>query len=470
MLAAEAGPKPRQQPIRRPLRVQPVFNCKIYQPQPATSWRVTGAIQDEAELHAEEEHIRADLKAMQASAGFPLEVMPLVTVRTVEEAKGVAKGDFDVQVIYAARRDLPVLEALADNDKWNLMFVRHRSGPLYYMYIGSHTHFLRKRRDEFGQRNMGVRDIVVDDHGEILWRLRAFYALKNLRQKRVVAVGSAGGWGADGNLAPARAHERWNMDIRTVTYPELGERIKKAQNDPATMRRALAAAERYLAQPGVKLETTREFVDRGFLLTEVFRDLLDEHQTDSITIGACMSTVMPISGTTACQTLSVLNDEGYLAFCESDFVVIPAGILLHYLSGTPVFFCNPSMPHKGVVTVSHCTAAAKMDGRQACPVRLLTHYESDFGVAPKVEMPKGQEVTVINADFASRRWMGFEARILDSPFFPVCRTQLDLAIKGDWERLAEEIRGFHWMLAYGSHLRQVGYAVQKAGLGWLAVT
>jgi hypothetical protein len=85
-------------------------------------------------------------------------------------------------------------------------------------------------------------------------------------------------------------------------------------------------------------------------------------------------------------------------------------------------------------------------------------------------MPKGQGVTVINADFASRRWMGFEARILDSPFFPVCRTQLDLAIKGDWERLAEEIRGFHWMLAYGSHLRQVGYAVQKAGLGWLAVT
>jgi hypothetical protein len=470
MLGAEAGPKPRQQPIRRPLRVQPVFNCTIYQPKPATSWRVTGAIQDEAELRAEEEHIRADLKAMQASAEFALEVLPLVTVRTVEEAKGVAKGDFDVQVIYAARRDLPVLEALADNDKWNLMFVRHRSGPLYYMYIGSHTHFLRKRRDEFGQRNMGVRDIVVDDHGELLWRLRAFYALKNLRQKRVVAVGAAGGWGADGNLAPARAGELWNMDIRTVTYPELGQRIKKAQKDPAMVRRALAAAERYLVQPGVKLETTREFVDGGFLLTEVFRDLLDEHQTDSITIDACMSTIMPISGTTACQTLSLLNDEGYLAFCESDFVVIPAGILLHYVSGKPVFLCNPSMPHKGVVTVSHCTAPAKMDGHQACPVRLLTHYESDFGVAPKVEMPKGQAVTVINADFASRRWLGFEARILDSPFFPICRTQVDLAIQGDCERLAEEIRGFHWMLAFGSHLRQVGYAVQKAGLGWLAVT
>ena len=192
---------------------------------------------------------------MQASSEFPLEVLPLVTVRTVEEAKRVAKGDFDVQVIYAARRDLPVLEALADNDKWNLMFVRHRSGPLYYMYIGSHPHFLRKRRDEFGQRNMGVHDIVVDDHAELLWRLQVFYALKNLRKKRVVAVGGAGGWGADGNLAPERARELWSMDICHVTYPELGERIKNAQKDPPTVRRALAAANRYLAQPGVKLET-----------------------------------------------------------------------------------------------------------------------------------------------------------------------------------------------------------------------
>ena len=40
---------------------------------------------------------------MQASSEFPLEVLPLVTVRTVEEAKRVAKGDFDVQVIYAAQ-------------------------------------------------------------------------------------------------------------------------------------------------------------------------------------------------------------------------------------------------------------------------------------------------------------------------------------------------------------------------------
>ncbi len=130
-------------------------------------------------------------RQMTASAGFPLEFRPLVTVRNVEQATAVAKGDFDVLVIYAARRNLPVLEALTANDKWNLMFVRHQSGPLYYMYIGAHTHFLRKRRDDFEQPNMDARDIVVDDHGELLWRLRALYAFKNLLGMRIVAVGGA---------------------------------------------------------------------------------------------------------------------------------------------------------------------------------------------------------------------------------------------------------------------------------------
>ena len=108
-----------------------------------------------------------------------------------------------------------------------------------------------------------------------------------------------------------------------------------------------------------------------------------------------------------------------------------------------------------------------MNGKQLEPVRIVTHYESDFGAAPKVEMSKGQEVTVLNPDFAGRRWLGFEGTIRDTPFFDMCRTQLDLAIKGDDMRLAEEMRGFHCMIAYGTHLREVGYALKKSGLDWL---
>ena len=65
-----------------------------------------------------------------------------------------------------------------------------------------------------------------------------------------------------------------------------------------------------------------------------------------------MGTIMGMSQTTACLPLSLLNDAGYLAFCESDFVVIPSGVLLHYISGLPVFLNDPTYQHDGVVTLA----------------------------------------------------------------------------------------------------------------------
>lgn len=465
-----AQERPRQQPVRTPLRVQPVFVYHVRERRHAASWRWSAEIHTEKEARDEEERIRRDLAAMVSQAEFPLEVLSLASVTNTEQAASVARGDHDVLLMYASGRDRSVLEALALSDKWNLVFVRHKSGRIYYMYIGVHPHFLRKTRDEYGEPGMGVDDVVVDSHADVLWRLRALYGLKNTLGKKIIAVGSAGGWGEAGEGAPERARERWKWDIQTVPYPDFEARLKKVLRDEALVERCRREASDYLRQEGVSLETPEEFVSRAFVLCEVFRDLLDETKTDAITIGGCMQTILPVSQTTACLPLSLLNDEGYLAFCESDFVVIPSGVLLHYISGRPVFFCNASFPYNGIVTVSHCTAPRKMDGRRPEPARVLTHYESDYGAAPKVEMRKGQEVTVLNPDFAGKRWLGFLGEILDTPFYPMCRTQLEIGVRGDTARLARELRGFHWMVCYGDYLRETGYALKKAEVEWLELS
>ncbi len=457
-------------PIIKPLRVQPVFNCHIYERKPQTSWRVTGAINDLAEMQAEEAKIRQELEAFVRRAEFPIEMQPLVRVENVEEAAQIAKTDFDAMIIFAARRNVPVLEALARPDRWNIMFVRHRSGPLYYMYIGAHVHYLRKRRDFFAEPAMDIHDVVVDDYQELLWRLRALFGLKNTLGKKFLCIGQPSGWGAEGNLAPQIAAQNWKFDYVVVSYEDLGKRIAAALAHPQLLSSCQRKARDYVAQRGVSVEIPLESVERAFLLNEVFLKLLAEAGTDAITVHNCMTTIMSVSETTACLPLTLLNDAGLLAFCESDFVAIPAGVLMRYIAGTPAFFCNPSWPHQGVVTVSHCTAPRRMNGKDLEPVRILTHYESDFGAATKVEMRKGQSVTVVDADFAGRRWLGFQAQIIDTPFFPICRTQLDLSIEGDWQRLIEEIRGFHWIVVYGRYLREAGYAVKKAGLDWLAIT
>lgn len=115
---------------------------------------------------------------------------------------------------------------------------------------------------------------------------------------------------------------------------------------------------------------------------------------------------------------------------------------------------------------AHCTAPRRMDGRRYEPARIMTHYESDFGAAPKIEMPIGQEVCAISPEYASGRWVGIKAVVRDNPCFAICRSQQDVEIQGDWKRLVAEARDSHWMMVYGDYLREIGYAARKIGLTW----
>ncbi len=466
--AAQTADPVHQAPIRMPLRVQPALLYATPERRQATSWRSWGGIQTEQQASEERNRIGSELAAMKRRAEFPLEILQLASVKTMDEAAAVAKGGHDVTLVYAAGGNANLLEALTSPERRNLIFLRHRSGPAYLWYEIVHPRYFRKTVDE-PYPGLTTDDFVVDRYDEVLWRLRGLSGLKNALGKRIVAMGGAGGWGAGGREAPARAREIWNLDIQEVSYADLGERLKRASADAALVRRCRAEAGRYLAQKGTKLETKREFVDRCFLLTEVFRGLLDEFHTDAFTINQCMGTIMGVSGTTACLPLSLLNDEGYMAFCESDFVAIPSGILLHYISGKPVFMNDPTYPHDGITTCAHCTAPRKLDGTEIHDVRILTHFESDYGAAPKVEFRKGQVVTNIIPAFSGKQWLGAAGKVAGSPFLPICRSQVDIALDGDCGRLVEEMRGFHWMTCYGDHTREAGYAACKLGIEWVKI-
>ena len=450
-----------------PLKMQPVLIYSTPARRDATSWREWGGVQTDAAAAEEASRIEAEFARLRTEAAFPLEILPLIRVKDKDQAARAAAGDHDGVIMYAAGGSVQMLEALAVPQKWNLMFLRHRSGPVYLWYEIAHNRFLRKTVDDFGQPGMDVQDIVVDDPGELLWRLRALHGLKNTLGKRIVAVGGASGWGQGGRNAPQRARELWKLEIVGVSYDELGRRIQQARQDAALQERCAKEADDYLGRKGTILQTDRGFVQRAFVLTEVFKDLMRSAQTDAITINNCMGTIMPISETTACLPLSLLNDDDYMAFCESDFVVVPSGILLHYISGKPVFLNDPTYPYKNIVTLAHCTAPRKLDGKNREDARILTHYESDYGAAPKVEMRIGQTVTNLIPDFASRKWVGFGGSIVGNPFIDICRSQIDVKINGDCDLLLREMKGFHWMTCYGDYLRETGYALGKVGVDYV---
>jgi (2Fe-2S) ferredoxin len=462
---------PRPGLIRKTLKVQPVLTYDTPQRREATSWRGWGGIQTDAEAAKEKERIGGELARLKAQAEFPVEFLPLVAAKNGEQAAAaVGQADYDTLLLYAAGGWK--LEALLNKDRYNLMFVRHEPGPVYLWYETVHACLLRKFQDEYVQPGLSVEDVVVDEPGELLWRLRALYGLKNTLGKRIVCIGGANGWfdGSRKVKAPEISRSLWKLDLVDYPYKELAPRLKAAFENAALVKRAEEQAGRLLHQGNVSLHTDRAFVNNAFVLTEVFKDIMDEAKTDAITVNECMGTIMPMSHTTACLPLNQLNDAGCLAFCESDFVVIPSGILLHYIAGKPVFLNDPTYPHRGVVTLAHCTAPSKMDGKKAERTKILTHFESDYGAAPKVEMKLGQLTTNLVPDFACKKWVGFLATIVGNPFLAICRSQIDVKVHGDAQALLEHMKGFHWMLSYGDYLRESSYALKKLGVDLLNVS
>ncbi len=452
-----------------PLKVKPILVHSIPTRGFQTSWRNWGGIETAADARAEVARIEGELAALTKKAEFPLNFLPVAAVRQAADLSAIGDiGAADAFLVYAAGGWMDVFDALDKTGKDRIYFCRHKSGPVYLWYEIISPRYLRQHGDSLAVKGVDEDDVVVDSQDELLWRFRALAGLRNTMGTKILAIGGPAAWSepeGSGSVVK-RVIDMWKFDIVTVSYDDLGRLIREARADAATVRRARSRADAYLKTPGTSLETGRPFVENGLLLDEVFRAMLKKAGARALTINGCMGTIMPLAETSACLTLSTLNDDGYLAFCESDFVVIPSGVLLANISSRPVFLNDPTYPHDGIITLAHCTAPRKMDGRNMEPARILTHFESDYGAAPKVEMGKGQMTTNIAPDFAHKRWLGLLGEIVEAPFLPICRSQIDIRYKCDDRTLAKRMPGFHWMTCYGDFTRELPYALKRVGIEW----
>ena len=453
--------------VRQALVVKPILVYSTPEYKHQSSWRSWGGIQTEQDAHEEISRIKGELNKLQSDADFPLDFLPVTGIRGSGDIDGISDlGSADVLLIYAAGGWMDTFETLHSLNKDMIFFCRHKSGPVYLWYEIISPRFLRQHTDNLAVKGVDEMDVVIDSQDEIRWRLRALCGLKNTLDTGIVAVGGPGAWAQPEGVVPGLVENKFRFNIQTLSYEELGNLIRDARGDKSAIDRAEKRAEEYLRESGITLETDRKFVDNGFLLEEILRKVMDNANCRAITINGCMGTIMPLAETSACLTLSLLNDAGYLSFCESDFVVIPAGILLANISGKPVFLNDPTYPHDGIITLAHCTAPRRMDGQHQEPARILTHFESNYGAAPKVEMQKGQVVTNIIPDFKVSQYIGLKGTIIDNPFMDICRSQIDISYDVDSNILAKRMPGFHWMTGYGDYMRETGYALKRIGIEW----
>ena len=465
VLAAEAQSVPDGGlPSGVPLRVKPVLAYGLPKRREKTSWRGYGGLQTQDDVAAETKRIAEELKRLSAEVEFPVEVLPLALVASDDQARQAAGSDCDVILVYAASGPTSWYTVLAASKAPNLMFLRHKSGPYYLWHEIAHWRFMRRNGDTIVETNMDADDIIVDDYGEVLWRLRALYGLKNARGTKMLAIGGLQAYSEPAQkIGPVHAKNVWGYEIITVPTERFAERLQKARADERAIKKAERQTEGLLAQPNVTLQTERRFVVNSFLALDVCRKMAVETGATNFGFANCMGSDIAMLDTPPCLILSLANDEGLTAYCHTDLSHTLPGVLLRWTTGKPTYVCNSHFPHDGVFTVAHCAAPRKMNGRDCEPAAIMTHFESDYGAATKVTYTKGQIVTVIIPNLRCSMWQGFRGNILDSPSHPACRSQIDIAIDGDWRKVVAEMEGFHVQVVYGDYLREIGYALKHLG-------
>ena len=134
-------------------------------------------------------------------------------------------------------------------------------------------------------------------------------------------------------------------------------------------------------------------------------------------------------------------------------------------------FSDAEVQHDIKLVPFKVAAAANGDAHVAMGSKTYAPPEISAMILQKMkqdaEAKLGEKITVIDPDFDNVRWLGFEAEIIDNPFMDICRSQIDVSINGDCDKLVAETRGFHWMASYGNYLKEVGYALGKVGIDWL---
>jgi hypothetical protein len=450
---------------RQPLIVKPLLTYEVPSRSTQTSWRSWGGIRTEKDAAEEMTRISDETRSLNTLADFPATFLPVSGVKSTEDLNVISDlASADIFLVYAAGGGMDTFDILNKMGKNVIIFCRHKSGPVYLWYEIISPRYLRQHTDKLAVKGIDENDVVIDSQDELLWRLRALCGLKNTVGSKILAIGGPGAWSQPLEVTMKAVREKYRLDIQTISYDELGKLITEARSENSIINRARSRAGDYLKDSGIKLETDRKYVESCFVLEDVFIRLMNKFDCRAITVNNCMGTIMPLAETTACLTLSLLNDAGYLAFCESDFVVVPSGMLMANISGKPSFLNDPTYPHDNTITLAHCTAPRKMDGKRSEPARILTHFESDYGAAPKVEMLIDQVVTNIMPDFAFERNLGLRGKIIDNPMLDICRSQIDISFECDSKRVAEEMPGFHWITVYGDYIKEAGYALKKIGI------
>ncbi|HAJ33613.1 MAG TPA: hypothetical protein DCK79_09655 [Candidatus Atribacteria bacterium] len=188
-------------------------------------------------------------------------------------------------------------------------------------------------------------------------------------------------------------------------------------------------------------------IDGALKIYSGFKAIINKYKLDGITV-RCFD-LLEIYKNTGCLGLSLLNDEGIIAGCEGDIPALVSMVILHYLTGGPIFMANPSSIdiNQNEVILAHCTLPLNMPDK----FYLKTHFESGLGVGIQGVIEEG-EATIFKLSSDAKNYFVSGGEILENLNKEnLCRTQIRMRIDEDIKYFLQSSLGNHHLICKGDH-------------------
>jgi len=266
--------------------------------------------------------------------------------------------------------------------------------------------------------------------------------MRNLRGKRVGAVGKPSGWLIASNIDREAVSRKWGIEFCDVSLDEVVEEYSR------TTEADVEEATRHLTENALgRREPSEEEIVKAMRLYGAVKTVARRHRLDALTLN-CFD-LIPTTRTTGCLALALLNEEGIPAGCEGDMQTLLTMMVAHSLTGQPCFMANPSTiisNERHEMVFAHCTIAPQMTDGYV----LRNHYESLSGVAVEGRLNQGIVTVVKCGGRQMERLFVSKAQLLECGDNPnMCRTQLHLRLESPLDYFLESSIGNHHVIVRG---------------------
>ena len=284
----------------------------------------------------------------------------------------------------------------------------------------------------------------------------AHEAVARLNGMRVGVIGKPSGWLIASDVTYQAMRERWGIEMVDVPLDEVVkgyETVTDAEVQDITdefMNRAFGI-----------LEPTRDEVVKAMRLYRSVKSIVERYSLNAFTLN-CFD-LIPITHTTGCVALALLNQEGIPAGCEGDEQTLLTMLAVQAATGEMTFMANPSKildnaAHEMVF--AHCTIAPAMADRYI----IRDHYESLSGVAVEgIFDPMDMTVVKCGGKDMEHYFLS-KAQLIECTTNPnMCRTQLRLRLDEPLDYFLERSIGNHHVIVRDDHTQCIEATLRLLG-------